>query len=201
MTTPAALPIAALLPSILEQLAAPAARLVIEAPPGAGKSTALPLALLQNLQLPGRIVLLQPRRLAVLSIAHYLAEQLGESVGQQVGYQIRGDSAFSAGTRLMIMTEGLFVQQLQNDPELASVSLVLFDEFHERNAAGDLALAMLQETLSLRTDLSVVVMSATIPASAIAAWLETDAIVRSEGRQYPISIEYRSVRSDQPYLK
>lgn len=201
MSTPAALPIAALLPSIIEKLAAPAARLVIEAPPGAGKSTALPLALLQHLQRPGRIVLLQPRRLAVLSIAHYLSEQLGESVGQQVGYQIRGDSAFSDSTRLLIMTEGLFVQQLQNDPELANVSLVLFDEFHERNAAGDLALAMLQETLSLRTDLSVVVMSATIPATAIAAWLETDSIVRSEGRQYPISIEYRPVRSDQPYLK
>ncbi|HET8816281.1 MAG TPA: ATP-dependent helicase HrpB, partial [Pseudidiomarina sp.] len=199
MNTNATLPIAALLPSILEKLAAPAARLVIEAPPGAGKSTLLPLALLKHLHASKKIILLQPRRLAVLSIAHYLAGQLGETVGQQVGYQIRGDSRTSATTRLVVMTEGLFVQQLQNDPELATVGLVIFDEFHERNAAGDLALAMLQDTLSLRTDLSVVVMSATIPAAAIATWLETDAMIRSEGRQFPITIEHRPVRPDQHY--
>ena len=188
------LPVQALIEPLVKLL--PAARVVIEAPPGAGKSTLLPLALLQQPSLAQqRILMLQPRRLATLAIATYLARQLDEPVGQTVGYHIRGEARFNQHTRLLIVTEGMFTQYLQQDPELAGVGMVIFDEFHERNLASDLGLAMLQESLLLRPDLSVLVMSATLPAEPIAAWLSEAGvdcqILRSEGRQYPISIHYR----------
>lgn len=189
------LPVAALLPELIAQL--PGSKVVLQAPPGAGKSTALPLALLAA---PGfqqqRIILLQPRRLAAISIAHYLAQQLGEEVGQRVGYHVRGEQKLSASTQLLMMTEGMFVQYLQNDPELAGVGTVIFDEFHERNLFSDLGLAMLLESLCLRTDLSVLVMSATLPATELAQWLGDDTkVLRCEGRHYPIAFHYRPVTS------
>jgi ATP-dependent helicase HrpB len=193
------LPISALIPAVLQQL--PQSRLVLEAPPGAGKSTALPLALLGAQAWQGqRILLLQPRRIAALSIARYLAAQLGEPVGQQVGYHVRGDQQLSASTRLVVLTEGMFTQYLQRDPELAGVGLVIFDEFHERNLASDLGLAMLLESLQLRPDLSLLVMSATLPASAIAAWLGDATVLTTAGRSYPVSIEYRPPAAHSPWL-
>lgn len=187
------LPVAALLPKLIAQL--PGSKVVLQAPPGAGKSTALPLALLAAPAFQQqRILLLQPRRLAAMSIAHYLAQQLNEPVGQRVGYHVRGEQKFSASTQLVIMTEGMFVQYLQNDPELTGVGAVLFDEFHERNLYSDLGLAMLLESLCLRDDLSLLVMSATLPATEIATWLGSDTqVLQCEGRQYPITTHYRPV--------
>ena len=194
------LPITALIPAFLEQL--PGSRLVLEAPPGAGKSTALPLALLQAPAWQGqRILLLQPRRIAALSIARYLAAQLGEQVGQQIGYHVRGDQQVSAETRLLVLTEGMFTQYLQRDPELNGVGLVIFDEFHERNLASDLGLAMVLETLQLRPDLALLVMSATLPASAIASWLGDAQVLSTSGRSFPVTIVYRPPSLNSPWLK
>lgn len=194
------LPIIALIPAVLEQL--PGSRLVLEAPPGAGKSTALPLALLQAQTWQGqRILLLQPRRIAALSIARYLAAQLGETIGQQVGYHVRGDQQVSANTRLVVLTEGMFTQYLQRDPELAGVGLVIFDEFHERNLASDLGLAMLLESLELRPDLALLVMSATLPAAAIAEWLGNAQVLTTSGRSFPVTIEYRPPSPQTPWLQ
>lgn len=173
--------------------------MVLQAPPGAGKSTALPVALLAAEEWQQqRIILLQPRRLAAISIAHYLANQLGEQVGEQVGYHVRGEHRSSAATRLLIVTEGTFTQYLQQDPELDGVGLVLFDEFHERNLFSDLGLAMLLEALPLRPDLGLLIMSATLPAEQIANWLGDAKVVVSQGRQHPIHYHYRPVppRSD-----
>ncbi|RUO75179.1 ATP-dependent helicase HrpB [Idiomarina seosinensis] len=186
-----ALPIDQIIDQVVGQF--PAARLVIQAPPGAGKSTRLPLALLQT---SGTIVMLQPRRLAAVNIAHYLAEQLNEPVGQTIGYMIRGEQKKSAATRLMIITEGVLVRWLQNDPELAGISTVVFDEFHERNLYSDLSLALLLESLALRPDLSLLIMSATLPAEPIQQWLQQHLeepvnILKTEGRQFPLSVHYR----------
>ncbi len=201
------LPIVALIPAVLQQL--PGSRMVLEAPPGAGKSTALPLALLSAEAWQGqRILLLQPRRIAALSIARFLASQLGEQVGQQVGYHVRGDQQQSAETRLLVLTEGMFTQYLQRDPELQGVGLVIFDEFHERNLASDLGLAMLLESLQLRPDLALLIMSATLPARAIADWLnaavsddgpETQ-VLSTAGRSYPVTIHYRPPTPHSPWL-
>ncbi|RUO52414.1 ATP-dependent helicase HrpB [Pseudidiomarina homiensis] len=186
------LPITALLPEVIAQL--PGQKLVLQAPPGAGKSTALPLALLRAESWQGqRIVLLQPRRLAAISIAHYLAQQLGEAVGEQVGYHVRGEQRSSSSTRLLIVTEGTFTQYLQQDPELTGIGAVLFDEFHERNLFSDLSLAMLLEALPLRPDLGLLIMSATLPAEQIAQWLGDAKVLVSEGRQHPITMHYRAV--------
>lgn len=200
METPQALPVTALIDDVVVLLAD--APVVLEAPPGAGKSTALPLALLQQ-QVAGdkRILLLQPRRLATISIAHYLAGQLSEPVGQSVGYHIRGEAQFTANTRLLILTEGMFTQYIQRDPELSDVGLVIFDEFHERNLASDLGLAMALETANLRDDLKLLIMSATLPAQAIADWLGKAHVLRSEGRQFPVSISYHSPTSGQTWLQ
>ena len=199
MTSPHTLPVTAL----FEQLFAlsPGARVVLEAPPGAGKSTALPLALIDAPLLQGqRILMLQPRRIAAIAIAHFLAHQLGEIVGQTVGYHIRGDAKFSSATHLLIVTEGIYTQYLQNDPELEGYGLVIFDEFHERNLASDLGLAMTLEATAIRTDLSLLIMSATLPAEAIAAWLGQAQVLKSEGRQFPIDVRYHPVPAGQSWL-
>ncbi|MDN7127337.1 ATP-dependent helicase HrpB [Pseudidiomarina sp. 1APR75-33.1] len=201
MSGPQELPVAALVPEVLAQLKG--SKLVLQAPPGAGKSTYLPLALLQQGDWQGRrILLLQPRRLAAVAIAHYLAEQLGESVGQRVGYHVRGERRAQANTQLMVITEGIFVQYLQQDPELSDVAVVLFDEFHERNLFSDLGLAMLLEALPLRPDLGVLIMSATLPAETIASWLGEDArVLQSAGRQHPISVHYRPPKVANDWLQ
>lgn len=189
------LPIESVLPELAK--AFPAARVVIEAPPGAGKSTQLPLFLLQQgIADNGLIVMLQPRRVAALNIAHYLAKQLGESVGGQVGYTVRGDSKRSKATQLLIITEGVLVQWLQDDPELSGIGTLIFDEFHERNLHSDLGLALTIDALPLRPDVNLLIMSATLPAERLKLWLEDYCeqvqVLRSEGRSYPVEYHYRS---------
>jgi ATP-dependent helicase HrpB len=194
------LPITELLPDLIAQL--PGHKVVLQAPPGAGKSTALPLALLDAKAWQGQqIVLLQPRRLAAISIAHYLAKVLGETVGEQVGYHVRGEQCRSKQTRLLIVTEGIFTQYLQQDPELTGIGAVLFDEFHERNLFSDLSLAMLLEALPLRPDLGLLIMSATLPAEQIANWLEDAKVLVSAGRQHPITMHYRAVPARGDWLQ
>ncbi len=183
------LPIAGVLPEVraaLEQHPL----VVLQAPPGAGKSTALPLALLHEPWLAGQgIVLLQPRRVAARAVAARLAEGLGEEVGGTVGLRVRFESRVSPQTRIEVVTEGILTRRLQRDPELSGVGLVMLDEFHERSLNADLALALLREVQgALRDDLRVLVMSATLDPT-LPERLGAP-LVRSEGRAYPVDVRY-----------
>lgn len=183
------LPIAPLLPRIDAALAA-GPNLVLEAPPGAGKTTQLPLVLLDNgsWRGDGKIILLEPRRLAARGAAHRLAAHLGEEVGGQVGYRVRLDRKIGPKTRIECVTTGLFLRQLQNDPELKGVAALIFDEFHERSVDADLALAFaLEAQAGLRPDLRLVVMSATLDGAAIAARMPGAQRLTSEGRAFPVA--------------
>ncbi|MCH8502393.1 MAG: ATP-dependent helicase HrpB [Aliidiomarina sp.] len=173
---------------------------VLQAPPGAGKSTLLPLYLLANNQAfkatqAEQIILVQPRRVAALNIAYYLAEQLGESVGERVGYWVRQERKVSSRTQLLIVTDGMFTRLIQSDPELKGVRTVIFDEFHERNLHADLGLALALESRDLRPDLQLLIMSATLPAEALGQWLrragQQVATFTTESRQFPIQLHYR----------
>ncbi len=185
------LPIHEKLADIQQQLANSNA-LVLQAEPGAGKSTVLPLTLLNAPWLKGKsIVMLEPRRVAARSIAHYLAGQLGEKVGQTIGYQVRNDRRSSAATRLEIVTEGILTRRLQQDPELAGVGLIIFDEFHERSLQADLSLMLaLEVQQALRDDLKLLVMSATIDTDKIAQYLGNAAVIHCPGRAHPVAIEH-----------
>ena len=168
---------------------------VLQAEPGAGKSTVLPLALLHAECLAGqRILLLEPRRVAAKTIAHYLAYQLGEPVGQTVGYRVRNDRKVSNNTRLEIVTEGILTRQLLADPELPGVGLIIFDEFHERSLQADLALMLaLEVQTALRDDLKLLIMSATINTSWIANYLggpENVGVIQCPGRAHPVTVDY-----------
>ncbi|UTV28123.1 ATP-dependent helicase HrpB [Photobacterium atrarenae] len=188
------LPIDTVLPSLLAQLGA-SSQLILKAPPGAGKSTRLPLVLLQQGGIAGRIIMLEPRRLAARNIASYLAAQLGESVGQTVGLRVRGETKVSASTRLEIVTEGVMTRMLQQDPELNGIELLIFDEFHERSIHADTALALALEVQeALRDDLKLLVMSATLDQEALIALLPAAAYLESEGRCYPVEHRYQPVR-------
>ncbi|MCA9660926.1 MAG: DEAD/DEAH box helicase, partial [Myxococcales bacterium] len=189
-----ALPIDAIVEDVINHLQAHRSA-VVEAPPGAGKTTKLPLAfLVAGLAKDGEIVVLQPRRLAARMAAERVAELLGERVGERVGYQVRFDSKVSAATRIRFMTEGLLLRRLRDDTELAGVAMVVLDEFHERHLDGDLALALLRR-LQARRDLRIVVMSATLDAAPIARFLgeegEGCARFTSAGRAFPVSVDYR----------
>ena len=166
-------PISPLLPQIQQQLAVQP-RLVLEAPPGAGKTTQVPLALLDAPWLQGRkIILLEPRRVAARSAALFMARQLGEEVGGTVGYRIRFENKVSARTRIEVVTEGILTRMLQDDPMLETVGAILFDEFHERHLSGDLGLALaLDVQAQLRDDLRLVVMSATLDGERLARFLD-----------------------------
>jgi ATP-dependent helicase HrpB len=184
------LPIDAVLPALLAALRARGAA-VLQAPPGAGKTTRVPLALLPLVQ--GKIVMLEPRRLAARAAAERLAEQLGESPGGQVGYRMRGDSV--PGRRIEVVTEGVLTRMLQNDPELPGVACVIFDEFHERSLNADLGLALALEVRgALREDLWLLAMSATLDAGPVARLMGDVPVVTSEGRGYPVDI----VHADRP---
>lgn len=187
------LPISPLLPQIVSTLAQ-APGLVLQAEPGAGKSTAVPLAFLQAEFLAGKkILMLEPRRLAVKSIANYLAHQLGEKVGQTIGYQIRNERKVSSQTRLEIVTEGILTRRLQSDPELSDVALVIFDEFHERSIHADLALTLCLEVQSaLRDDLKLLVMSATIDTVAVSSFLNNAPVLASQGRSFLVETHFLS---------
>lgn len=182
------LPIDAALPGLKAALES-AGRAVLMAPPGAGKTTRVPLALLDRIA--GRILMLEPRRLAARAAAERMAETLGEPVGQTVGYRIRGETKVSKATRIEVVTEGILTRMLQSDPELAGVGCVIFDEFHERSLNADLGLALVWEARgALRPDLAVVVMSATLDAGPVAALLDDAPVVVSEGRAFPVETRW-----------
>ncbi|MGM9741533.1 MAG: ATP-dependent helicase HrpB [Candidatus Cryptobacteroides sp.] len=162
--------------------------LVITAPPGAGKSTFLPLTIFNGLQGKGKVIVLEPRRIAAVQIAERMAEIAGENVGGSIGYRIRFENKVSAGTRIEVLTEGILTRRLVSDPALEGVSVVIFDEFHERSLVSDEALALVREAREiLRPDLKIVIMSATIDTDAICEALGADAIC-SEGRMFPVEI-------------
>ena len=188
---PADLPVLEVLPSL--RMALESHRLVIlTAPPGAGKSTLVPLELLREpwLQHSG-IVMLQPRRLAARVVASRMAAQLSEPVGKTVGYQVRLERKASKDTRLEVITEGILTRCLQSDPTLEGVGLVIFDEFHERSLHADTALALIREVQSaLRDDLRVLVMSATLDAENLSRVLNDAPVISSAGRAFPVEIRY-----------
>lgn len=198
MTT---LPIDAALPELTAALNARCVA-VLEAPPGAGKTTRVPLALLNEPWLTGqKLVMLEPRRLAARAAAHYMAKLLGEQVGGTVGYRVRGETRISKHTRIEVVTEGVLARLLSADATLDGYAAVLFDEFHERSLHADLGLALVLETQQVRDDLRVLVMSATLDGDAVAR-LIADAqgpapVVRSSGRMFPIETLYRPPRADE----
>ncbi|WP_394173522.1 ATP-dependent helicase HrpB [Thalassotalea litorea] len=178
--------------------------ILLSAPPGAGKSTQLPLWLLQQntnndndfAQLDGTIIMLQPRRLAAKSVAMRLAKQLGEAVGETVGYRIRNESKVSRNTKLQVVTEGVLARMLQHDPELDGVAMVIFDEFHERNLHADLAFALTRDSQqALREDLTILIMSATLDVNDLYQALPEAIALSSPGRSFPVDIEYRPIKT------
>lgn len=186
---PCDLPVVEVLPSLRSALQQRSS-VVLEAPPGAGKSTVVPLALLQEPWLQGRrIVMLEPRRLATRAVAERMAHSLKENVGQTVGYRMRLDTRVSAATRLEVVTEGILVRLLQQDPALEGVGLVIFDEFHERNLQSDLGLALLLDACStLGSDLKILVMSATLDTEPLQRYLPESVCITAQGRQFPVQI-------------
>ena len=182
------LPIDDILPALIAALASHG-RAVLQAPPCAGKTTGVPPALLGHVT--GRIVMLEPRRLAARAAAERMADVMGEVVGQTVGYRIRGDSAVSPATRIEVVTEGILTRMLQDRPDLPGVGLVIFDEFHERSLNADLGLALAWEVRqALRPDLGLLVMSATLDAGPVAALLDDAPLLTSEGRAYPVETRH-----------
>ena len=180
----------ALLPEVVDQLRSFGA-VVLTAPPGAGKTTRVPPALLAaGLDGAGTIVLLQPRRLAARAVARKMARDMGQVVGQTVGYRVRFDNRSSAQTRILVVTEGILTRQLLADPLLEGVGCVILDEFHERSVHSDLALAFLREVMEARDDLRVVVMSATLAAEPVARFLGGCPVVSAEAREHPLQIDY-----------
>ena len=190
-------PIANLLPEIRASLVAHP-RLVLEAPPGAGKTTQVPLALLAADWLGAqKILMLEPRRVAARAAAGFMAQQLGEAVGETVGYRIRFDSRISARTRIEVVTEGILTRMLQDDPTLEGIGALLFDEFHERHLAGDLGLALaLDVQASLRPELRIVAMSATMDSERLAQFLDAPRL-SSTGRAYPVHVAHFPARRDE----
>ncbi|WP_166423441.1 ATP-dependent helicase HrpB [Paraglaciecola sp. 20A4] len=185
------LPVETIIPQLHHALAQ--SDVILAAPPGAGKSTCVPMALLSIEQFSQqKIIMLQPRRIAARNIAHYLAKQLGEDVGQTVGYRIRGESRISKATRLEIVTEGILTRMLQSNPELPGVGLVIFDEFHERSMHADFSLALCLEVQhALRDDLRLLIMSATLDVASLSRLLPRAKQIVCEGRSYPVETFYR----------
>ena len=199
------LPIDAVLPA-LRQALAERHEAVLEAPPGAGKTTRVPLALLEESWLAGQtIIMLEPRRLAARAAAERLASELGEAVGGTVGYRIRLESKVSAATRIEVVTEGILARRLQDDPALEGVGLVIFDEYHERSLDADLALALTLNGRALLRDeppLKVLLMSATLEGERLSALLDNAPVVRSEGRMFPVETVWgRPFQPGGPYAK
>jgi len=193
------LPIDRVLPQLLATLQTHA-NIVLSAPPGAGKTTRVPLALLKLIP-PGngRILMLEPRRIAAVSAARYMAVSLGEQVGQTVGYTIRFERRLSVQTRIEVVTEGILTRRLQEDPELAGVACIIFDEFHERSIHADLGLALcLEAQAALRPDLKLLVMSATLDCAPLAKLLGDAPILSSEGRSFAVDVRYLPAANRQP---
>jgi ATP-dependent helicase HrpB len=185
------LPVHDILPQLKAQLALRNAAVLV-APPGAGKTTVVPLELLgEPWAEGGRIIVLEPRRLAARAAAHRMAQTLGEPVGETVGYRVRMQSKVSARTRIEVVTEGVFTRMILSDPELAGVACVIFDEFHERSLDADLGLALARDSQGvIRDDLRLLVMSATLDGAAVARLLDDAPVVESQGRMFPVETRY-----------
>ena len=197
------LPIDDALPA-LQRALAEQTNVVLEAPPGAGKTTRVPLALLDSPWVrDSRIIMLEPRRLAARTAAHYMSLQLGERVGETVGFRVRGETRVSSRTRIEVLTEGILARLIAADASLEGIALVVFDEFHERSLHADLGLALtLQTQQVLRPDLRILVMSATLDGDAVGALLSSSSekgapVIRSAGRMFPVETMYRARRSDE----
>lgn len=195
------LPIISVIPELLAALESHQ-QVILKAAPGAGKSTYLPLQILHKMQAgelgQGKIIMMEPRRLAARNIAHYLAKQLGEKVGETVGFRIRGERQVSTKTRLEIVTEGIMTRMIQSDPELNGIDLIIFDEFHERSIHADTALAFcLEIQQALRDDLTLLVMSATLDQNALCRLLPQAHYVESQGRGFPIEYHYMPLQANQ----
>lgn len=190
------LPIEPLLPKLCDTLATQN-NVVLQAPPGAGKTTRVPLVLLHSEWLGSqKIIMLEPRRLAARAAARFMAHQLNEGLGQTVGYRMRHDSQVGPTTRIEVVTEGVLTRMLQQDPALEGVGVVIFDEFHERSLAADLGLALCLDVQSvLREDLRLLVMSATLASTAVATLLGGAPVLTSEGRSYPVTQQHRPVQA------
>src|SRR6476620_5399253 len=184
------LPIDAALPELTAALRANNAAVLV-APPGAGKTTRVPLVLLEEPWAKGKILLLEPRRLAARAAAARMASTLGEQVGDTVGLRVRFGSKISRKTRIEVVTEGVFTRLILDDPSLAGVSAVLFDEFHERSLDADLGLALARDSQqALREDLKLLVMSATIDGARVAKLLQAAPLVESQGRMFPVETRH-----------
>ncbi|WP_039030327.1 ATP-dependent helicase HrpB [Leclercia adecarboxylata] len=189
------LPVAAVLPDLLLALQH-APQVLLNAPTGAGKSTWLPLQILAGGAVNGKIILLEPRRIAARNVAQRLAELLGEKPGETVGYRMRAETCVGENTRLEVVTEGILTRMLQHDPELTGVGLVILDEFHERSLQADLALALLLDVQQgLRDDLKLLIMSATLDNERLQRLLPDAPTLISEGRTFPVERRYQSLSS------
>ena len=183
----------------MEAVAPAGATVLLQAPPGAGKTTRVPIALSRAFHEPDRLVLIQPRRLAARAAAQRLAEALGEPVGGRVGYSVRLESRRSERTRLLVVTPGVFLRMLQADPALEGVVGVIFDEVHERRADLDLALALLRQAREcLRPELRLLLMSATLDLEPLAAALDGARVLTAMGRSHPVEVEYQPPRPGEP---
>lgn len=195
MTDPTVLPVAQICPALLVSLREQPLT-ILTAPPGAGKSTYLPLYLLQQADYADKkIIMLEPRRLAAKSIAAYLAAQLAEPVGRTVGYQIRLEQQSSAATRLLVVTEGVLIRKMMQDPELSAYDLLIFDEFHERSVQTDLALALALEVQQLNERLKILLMSATLDTDKLSTALQAP-VLASQGRSFPVEVRYHTPDHD-----
>ena len=184
------LPIHQVIPELIAALGA-RGRAVLQAPPGAGKTTVVPLEMLAAGLATGHIVMLEPRRLAASAAAERMAATLGEAVGATVGYRIRGDSRTGPATRIEVVTEGILTRMIQTDPELPGVGAVIFDEFHERSLDADLGLALVLEVAeALRPDLRLLVMSATLDAAPVARLMGDAPVITAEGRSFPVETRW-----------
>jgi ATP-dependent helicase HrpB len=189
--------------AVLDQLARTLAKsnaAVLVAPPGAGKTTRVPLALLEEPWLKGKkIIMLEPRRIAARASAERMAHTLGERVGETIGYRVRFGSKVSRATRIEVVTEGIFSRQILDDPELSGIAAVLFDEFHERSLDADLGLALARDAqIGLREDLRILVMSATLDGARVAKLLGEAPVIASEGRAFPVETRYLGRKADAP---
>ena len=184
------LPVELVLPDLVAELKTHNT-VILQAPPGAGKTTTVPLWLLPELEAGQKVLMLEPRRLAARDAARRMADLLGEKVGETVGYRIRLDTKVGPKTRIEVVTEGILTRLLQEDPELSDIGAVIFDEFHERNLQTDLGLALTRQCQDiLREDLKLVIMSATLDAEAVAALLGEAPVVTSEGQLYPVQTRF-----------
>ena len=183
------LPIDAVLPDLIAALRTEK-RAVLQAPPGAGKTTRVPLAILDAGLTDRRIIMLEPRRLAARTAAQRMAESRDEKVGETIGYRIRGENKTRSDSRIEVVTEGILTRMIQSDPDLSGIGCIIFDEFHERSIHADLGLALALEIATLREDLNLVVMSATLDAEPVAKLMENTPLITSEGQAFPVETQW-----------